>query len=644
MPLEAEAPNLDDRTFDDIFQALRLRIPQYTPEWTDFNESDPGITLVQLFAWLTEQILYRLNQVPDRSYIKFLQLIGLELRPAHPAVAHIEFTPRPGAAIQPITGGSRLSAQPASGGDPLIFETDADLAITHAQLTDVQVWNGTAFTVVTDQNETDARPFWPLGSSPQPGNALYLGFTPPAQPTGERLFPLQLRWRVYLPTATQAGRPQRCAPSMAPPQPPVTLAWEYFPRQDALRWRRLNLFADESAAFTREGYITVGGPDDIAATKVGNFKEPRLWLRCRFDRGNYPADFVPEIDLIRPNTVPVRNLSTIADEVVGTSDGRPDQTYTLRRTPVPSGTLVLETEVSGEAAETWTRVDDFLCSTADDLHYVLNENTGEIRFGDGRQGRIPFTSADIVARSYRFGGGTAGNVGPGTITTPITALLGVESVTNQRPAVGGRDEEQLDDLKARAPREIRRRSRAVTEEDFASLASEVGGVRRAAAIPLRHPAHCDVEVPGTVTVVIVPDSDDPAPQPSSDLIRAVCTYLEDYRLLTTEVFVEGPRYQRIFVDARVAAQPYAAPDTVERDVINRLSDALDPNTREFGIDFYPTSLYAVILGVSDVLSVERLAVQVDGVPRDATKPVIVPPGGLVFGADHDITVTPARDR
>src|SRR6516162_1177715 len=89
MPLEA--PNLDNRQFADIVAEAKTLIPRYAPEWTNFNESDPGITLVELFAWMTEILLYRLNQVPELNYIKFLQLLGIELEPAQPAKAEVTF-------------------------------------------------------------------------------------------------------------------------------------------------------------------------------------------------------------------------------------------------------------------------------------------------------------------------------------------------------------------------------------------------------------------------------------------------------------------------------------------------------------------------------------------------------------------------
>ena len=86
-----EAPNLDDRTFNDLVAQAKTLIPRYTPEWTNFNESDPGITLLELFAWMTDIIIYRLNQVPERNYIKFLQLLGIQVNPAAPANAALTF-------------------------------------------------------------------------------------------------------------------------------------------------------------------------------------------------------------------------------------------------------------------------------------------------------------------------------------------------------------------------------------------------------------------------------------------------------------------------------------------------------------------------------------------------------------------------
>ena len=68
--------NLDDRTFQDIVSEAKKRISASCPEWTDHNVSDPGVTLVELFAWMTEMIIYRLNKVPQKNYIKLMELLG----------------------------------------------------------------------------------------------------------------------------------------------------------------------------------------------------------------------------------------------------------------------------------------------------------------------------------------------------------------------------------------------------------------------------------------------------------------------------------------------------------------------------------------------------------------------------------------
>ena len=77
MPLTL--PRLDDRTYNDILQETVARIPVHTPEWTNHNDSDPGITMLQVFAWLGEMLAYRMNRVPELNYLKFLQLLGIEL-------------------------------------------------------------------------------------------------------------------------------------------------------------------------------------------------------------------------------------------------------------------------------------------------------------------------------------------------------------------------------------------------------------------------------------------------------------------------------------------------------------------------------------------------------------------------------------
>jgi hypothetical protein len=120
--------NLDDRSFAGIVEeALRL-IPRYCPEWTNHNPADPGVTLIELFAWMTEMTLYRLNRVPEKTYLALLELLGLYPVPPQAARAVVCFYPAAGCK-KPVLlrGGRRIAAVSGGGEGDLIFETERDL-------------------------------------------------------------------------------------------------------------------------------------------------------------------------------------------------------------------------------------------------------------------------------------------------------------------------------------------------------------------------------------------------------------------------------------------------------------------------------------------------------------------------------------
>lgn len=653
-----EAPLLDTRTFEDLKRAALLRIPRYTPEWTDFNESDPGVTLLELFAWFTELMLYEMNRVPQRNYIKLLQLLGLEAEAAIPATAHLTFTVAPGTEVRSVLPRSRVSAQPPGGGDPLIFETISGLDLIRLPLTDVQIFDGAGFTVVTTANAAPGPTFMPFGLTPQRGNALYLGFAQTDPPASGRIFPEEMKWRVFLPASTRGGRAVRADVGAARPTPPAALVWEY--RASPTRWRRTNVFEDQTVAFTREGAILVQGPAGPVPTIEGRVADPRFWLRVRLDGGAYPAGLTPVLDFIRPNVVSAENLSTVRAEFLDTSEGTPQQVLRLRFRPVEVSSLELTVDTPEGIAERWTRVEDFLASGPDDPHFVLNATRGEVRFGDGKNGLIPPAGVVVTARLYRHGGGAAGNVPAGAIATPLTALVGVEAVVNERDAVGGADEQSADDLLRQAPARLRHQNRGVTAGDLTAMARQAGGVAKAEALPLFHPAHPGVRVPGAVTVVIVPDNDDVPPVPSADQLASVSRFLDERRLLTTEMYVKGPQYIPVRVEARIEAEPYAAFDAVAKDVVRAINEFLDPlgrslppqgnatraarvgTGRRIGENLVPTDLFGVIQQRADVKSVTSLAVRVNGQPHEPlNKTIIVPDDAMLYGTpDHDIVVVP----
>src|SRR3989442_11840417 len=90
-------PNLDDRSWKQIVdEAVRL-IPRYCPEWTNHNASDPRVTLLELYAWMPDMVIYRLNKGPEKNFLAFLDLIALLLQPPEPPKVVLQVTPPEGA-------------------------------------------------------------------------------------------------------------------------------------------------------------------------------------------------------------------------------------------------------------------------------------------------------------------------------------------------------------------------------------------------------------------------------------------------------------------------------------------------------------------------------------------------------------------
>src|SRR5215216_3260452 len=122
--------NLDDRDFQDIVDEAKGLIPRFCPEWTDHNVSDPGVALIELFAWMTDMLLYRVNQVPDKMYVKFLELIGVRLEPPRAARAPVTFYL---SAAQPtdvsIPEGTEIATVRTETSQAIIFTSETELTI-----------------------------------------------------------------------------------------------------------------------------------------------------------------------------------------------------------------------------------------------------------------------------------------------------------------------------------------------------------------------------------------------------------------------------------------------------------------------------------------------------------------------------------
>lgn len=669
--------NLDDRTFDSLYQELLRRIPTYTPEWTDYNDSDPGVTLMQLFSWLAEIIIYRLNQVPEKNFLKFLELVGISLTQPAPAVAELQFTLVKG--VQPVSvlAGTQVAMSGSSSGPPVVFETDFDLTVTGMSLESVQSFDGSQFTDFTAPNATDAPPGYPpLSMTPQANAALYLGFDPTIPfPANGGLVRLTIHTaQGPIPAPVQSG-----PDPLAVASPPVQAYWVYW---NGSTWAQLQVQEDTTVALTQSGYVTFQAPTDAAAQLWGLWSQPTdtplLWIGYQIQNivgAGY--ENVPMLEGILLDTVSATNSVTENDELLGASNGRPNQTFQLANYPIlplASGVTGIIAVDEGNGYVTWTEVEDFAGYGPSDEVYTLDHSTGLVSFGDGKNGKIPLmlpgngsnldsaAQTNIMATSYQWGGGSEANGGANTITNLLSSISGIQGVTNPAPATGGADEETVGDAEDRAPMALRTAGRAVTSDDFQFLAEQTPGayIARAQAFPLLNPnfrvlrstvdgsPQVEAPVPGAVTVVVIPQSTQNPPMPSATTLQLVANYLQQFRLLTCEVFVAPPRYRQVRVEVQIIAEPTADLGTVGTAVLDQLLAYFNPlppggvngDGWEFGGTIYFGETYRQIFDVDGVLLITgTLETYLDGVRQTPCTDIQIMPDEIVYSLDHGVSVS-----
>jgi predicted phage baseplate assembly protein len=604
-------PILDDRTYAQLKSDLVKRIPVYAPEWTDHNESDPGIALLELFAHLGESLLFRFNQIPDATKVAFLRLLGVEARPAVSARALLALTTERPEGAQVLRGAAALA-----GAVP--FETDDEVytwplsASAAGKVAAPRVDDDDPGATAERHRRADARAaqevdedephaFYvvrTLGEDPNAADAATLDVSETldrslwvalvAEPTAD---PSLLRGRtIFVGVAfdESVDRPfdlvsiddaavDRLRADGLGGDPPAML-WELWQGPDSSRHLLpLDVVGDSTRGMTTTGVVKLVLPERFpthpaGAQPLGDRTSPPplddeklaakvvAWLRVR--RPDDENDAIHRVRWVGLNAVSVTQASTAAPELLSSGTAEPGQTYRLTQRGILAGSVHLEVEEPDGWVE-WTEVDTLVASGSADRHFTVDLVEGTVTFG--RRSLVPQLGERIRVTSYRYGGGSAGNVSAGA----ITGIAGTASVkaTNVLAAAGGSDAATLAEALDAVPGEVHRRDRAVVADDFAALAEQVRGVQRAEALPLLHPDTPAQEAAGVVSVVVFPTEDlahPEAPLPDLALLRRVARYLDPRRLATCELYVIPPTYQQVAISVGVRVRDGYQVDAVRR--------------------------------------------------------------------------------
>lgn len=668
-----DVPDLDDRTYEELLEDARKRIPVYDEDWTDHNVHDPGITILELLTWLSESYRYQLDQIEDRHRRKYVQLLD-ELRDPTAATTTVRVDPSSTVAGETVEEGTRLVAD--DGGTERLFETTRETSLTDASIVRVMTETPSGRSDHTPAAQSDETYFHAFGERAAAGSTLYLGFD--ADPFEDPEKPLTLYVDFH-----EADLPEIAEHCLDPPEfePSVELTWEYCTDYRAWEWSAAwepFTVRDTTTSLYESDFVTLEHPGldrwrgiDRYAPGVLETGPGIAWIRVRLTSPGY--EIPPQIDRIRTNVLSVEHSASETNARLTRSDGsettsaRPHQRFEFEERPILDATITV-------GGEKWEPVVDFDASEPDAHDYVLDEMAGAITFGDNLRGDVPEPDQAVVATEYTVGGGPSGNVpattewwfarpdlrasdpsatdgGPDWAAPPAARSA---PVTGLAPATGGRAAETVDEALVRVQRDLQVPYRAVTTDDCEYVAKHTPGLRfgRAKAIVTDGTGPSDCVDHDSIRVVVVPYSPDAIerPTPSEGFLHTVQCHLEAHRLLTDRVTATAPTYVGISVRVEVELEPGTVAASRQAAVETTLESFLSPlrgfagDGWPFGRPVYYSELYEVVDGVEGVdcvVDVDVTASVDDGGSAEITvtdDAIEIPDTALVASMDHTVII------
>jgi predicted phage baseplate assembly protein len=601
---------------------------------------------------MVDQMLYRLNRVPQVNYLRFLDLIGVRPFPPTAAQADITFwlsAPRP----EPvkIAMDVEVATPRIDGADPVVFSVTRDLTIPPCSLAHVLTAGADGEPV---ERHLDAGPFAVFGEPPRPGDALLFGLD------------------VAVPDCAVLLRLDCDVEGVGvdPRDPPLEwLAWT------AQGWRPCEVDRDTTGGLNRQGDVVLHVPSGHVESVLGRRRAG--WLLCRVISPEPGQPFYSQPPKLRSataatigGTTSAINARSVRKETVGQAEGVPGQRLHLQEAPVVGNSDEFVVEVSaGEGWEQWEVVESFAYSGPDDKHVMLDPSSGELRFGpavrteDGHllvYGATPAKGSVVRVPMYRTGGGQHGNVAKGLLRVQRKPVPFVTRVENRQPAAGGVDGESVDEAVVRGPLVLRTRDRAVTAEDYEQLVREAApDLARVRCVPASSASSAgSAGADHGARVLVVPSARrDEAGRldfvhllPAASVLERIAAYLEERRCLGARIVVEPPFYQGVTVVAKLRARRRADVEPLTASALDALFDYFDPlrggpdgKGWPFGRPVQAGEVFGVLQRLRGIDFVDDVrlygADPRTGERGGAVNRLDLPPHALVFSYDHQVRVT-----
>ena len=597
-------PDLDNKNFSQIIEEVKARLPALAPGWTDYNLSDPGITILELLAWLTDIEIYRLNRITEKHILKFLKLLNSLPEPVKPARTWVTFSlPEDYNDVIHIPQGTRLTATEKD--ISLYFETIEDIYVHPVKIKKIVLSNERG---ITEYNENSIpQYFYAFGEEAKKGSCFYIGFDKPLK--GK----FSLTFILYEDDLPPIGKHGKESPEITPS---AEIEWSYW---DGNRWAKLKSIKDKTLHLFQNGSVIF---KEISNMQKRQFplqtKEELFFIRCKLKKEGY--EIVPRIKKILINTTKAIQIEKVLNKKLGKSNGFPNQTFSLKKFPIVSSDYFkMEFKIKyfkdeTEITEVWEEVDNLSACTHKDKVFKVDRKKGIIIFGDGINGKIPPANSTIFC-SYAVSKGRQGNISERCRWQLLDDIKDTNKlfIENQFPASEGSNPETIEEAFLRFKKDLLTPYQAVTANDYEFLALNTPGLRVARAKAIGN------STLNQVKVVVVPFSLSSRPYPSKGFLKTVCYHLDKHRLITTKVEVVPPEYAVISVLAKIKTKDEADPEQVIKRAkasLHRFFHPLygwkDGKGWPFGKAVYLSDVYTVLEGVEGLDCVFDVEIKAEG--------------------------------
>ena len=667
-PLE-EFPELLAADSRSVRAAVAGRIGAFTPDWSPASAgADAGVALDKVFGEQVAPVARQAGRLTEKHAREQLRIAGVTGRGPRPGTVMVVITlvqAAPASVLVPA--GTQLLAPAsaqltagAAGGDQVVFETTDDLYATPSRLGMLALQAGTRTALLLPSELAPATPVLAFGDRPRPGNALWLGFSDPAP------FPrLTLAFQLAL---APAGQPSVTGGGVAGPAAAgePTLSWELLTADGLVP---AELQHDDTRALRQSGIVELGTAAEWPALRHPGLLDPPKesalhWLRVGLLLGRYDAP--PLVEAVQPNAVMADGAETIRDEIlepVQEAGPAPARRFQLARVPVLRRTVRLAVDAPDPAdlfdlaptrspaqQREWVEVDTLARSRPYEQHFVVDELTGIVTFGDGVRGAaVPAGFRQVKAVSYRTGGGLATAVPAEAGFTPRQTIPFLAQIGNPAPAAGAADPELVDDLVGRGPALVRARNRAVVAGDLEALVlQESAELGRVVAL-----AGSDVDGssrPGQLTLVAIGTRRDDGrpPVPTEATLASVVRLLvegvegrDPLVPLGARVVVRAARFVPVELEITFQPEPDADRPALVLAVARAVDRYLDPLRGAADRRGWPIGqpvryhrLVPVVAAVTGVASVGRIAISVGGRRSGPCRDAPLPPGTFPWPGNH----------